>query len=131
MTAPDAPLRHVPADGLRPGPTTPGMRREVAVDTDGMWSGTVRTEPGASSGWHHHGTYETTIYVVSGVLRMEFGASGSQAFEAGPGEFVYVPPGAIHREANPTGETSTAVVVRAGSGGEAVINVDGPALPQR
>ena len=103
------------------------MRRAVAVNTDGMWSGTVRTEPGASSGWHHHGSYQTTIYVVSGVLRMEFGGGGADAFEAGPGEFVYVPAGAVHREANPTDETSTAVVVRAGTGGQAVINVDGPA----
>ncbi len=124
---PDAPLRHVPVGGLQPGPETPGMRREVAVDTQGMWSGTVRTEPGASSGWHHHGSYETTIYVVSGVMRMEFGSGGGDAFEAGPGEFVYVPAGAVHREANPTSVPSSAVVVRAGAGGDAVINVDGPA----
>jgi uncharacterized RmlC-like cupin family protein len=25
----------------------------------------VRTEPGMVSGWHHHGEYETVIYVLS------------------------------------------------------------------
>jgi uncharacterized RmlC-like cupin family protein len=124
---PDAPLGHVREQDLTAGHPTPGMVRREAVSTDGMWSGTVETEPGAASGWHHHGEYETTIYVVEGVLRMEFGAGGGSAFEAGPGEFVYVPKGAIHREANPTGEVSKAVVVRAGSGGEPVVNVDGPA----
>lgn len=123
---PDAPLGHIAQADLRPGHATPGMDRREAISTDGMWSGVVRTEAGASTGWHHHGSYETTIYVVSGVMRMEFGRGGGDSFEAGAGQFVYVPPGAIHREANPGDATSVAVVVRAGSG-EAVTNVDGPA----
>lgn len=126
MTAPDAPLGRAGTDDLVPGHATPGMDRRQAFSTDGMWSGLVHTEAGAASGWHHHGDYETTLYVVSGVLRMEFGAAGGEAFDAGPGDFIYVPKGAIHREANPTNEQSTAVIVRAGTG-EAVVNVDGPA----
>jgi uncharacterized RmlC-like cupin family protein len=77
------------------------------------------------SGWHHHGAYETTIYILSGVLRMEFGPAGDQSVEAGPGDFVYVAPGAIHRERNPTDVESQIVVVRSGAG-EPVINVEGP-----
>ena len=57
------------------GPSTPGMERQQAFATDAMWSGLVRTEAGMISGWHHHGEYETTIYVLSGALRMEFGAT--------------------------------------------------------
>ena len=56
---------------------------------------------------------------------MEFGPGGAEAVQAGPGEFLYVAPGAIHREANPTGEEAAAVVVRAGTG-DVVVNVDGP-----
>ena len=78
------------------------------------------------SGWHHHGAYETTIYVLSGGLRMEFGPNGSSAVAAGPGDFVYVAPGAIHRESNPADVESQIVVVRSGTG-EPVVNVDGPA----
>ena len=56
------------------GQPTPGMTREQAVQTEGMWAGFVRTDPGMVSGWHHHGSYESSIYVLSGSLRMEFGA---------------------------------------------------------
>jgi uncharacterized RmlC-like cupin family protein len=107
------------------GAATPGMVREQAIATDGMWAGYARTAAGIVSGWHHHGAYETTIYVLSGVLRMEFGSAGGSATEAGPGDFVYVAPGAIHRESNPTEVESQMVVVRSGTG-EPVFNVDGP-----
>ena len=115
---------------IRPGErtegyATPGMARETAIETDGMWAGFVRTAPGMTSGWHHHGDYESTIYVQTGALRMEFGLHGADTLDAGPGDFLYVAPRAIHREGNPTGEESHIIVVRSGSG-PAVYNVDGP-----
>ena len=109
----------------KPGPSTPGMDRQQAVATDGMWSGLVRTEAGMRSGWHHHGEYETTIYVLTGALSMEFGPEGATTAEAGPGDFVYVPKGAVHRESNPSTDPADLVVVRAGRG-ESTINVAGP-----
>jgi uncharacterized RmlC-like cupin family protein len=57
---------------------------------------------------------------------MEFGPGGTEVVEAGPGDFLHVPKGAIHREENPTDDESRIVVVRAGRG-PAVINVEGPA----
>jgi uncharacterized RmlC-like cupin family protein len=108
-----------------PGPSTPGMDRQQAIATAGMWSGVVRTEAGMVSGWHHHGEYETTIYVLTGALMMEFGPGGSSTVEAGPGDFVYVPKGAVHRESNPSSKPADIVVVRAGWG-NSTINVDGP-----
>ena len=79
-----------------------------------------------TTGRHHHADYDTSIYVVDGRLRMEFGPGGSKVVEAGPGDFLHVPKGAIHREANPADAESHIIVVRAGRG-PAVINVDGPA----
>jgi uncharacterized RmlC-like cupin family protein len=64
--------------------------------------------------------------VVDGLLKMESGPGGIEVVEAGPGDFLHVPRGAIHREGNPTDLESRVVVVRAGRG-PAVINVDGPA----
>ena len=113
-------------DDRKPGPSTPGMERQQAVATDHMWSGAARTQAGMASGWHHHGEYETTIYVLTGGLRMEFGPAGTATVEAGPGDFVYVPKGVVHRESNPSAEPADIVVVRAGVG-ESTINVDGPA----
>ncbi|HET9672831.1 MAG TPA: cupin domain-containing protein [Actinomycetota bacterium] len=107
------------------GQPTPGLRREQAVQTEGMWGGYATTEPGMVSGWHHHADYESTIYVIAGALRMEFGAGGGESFDAGPGDFVFVGKDVVHRESNPSDEPSHVVVVRAGSG-EAVVNVDGP-----
>jgi uncharacterized RmlC-like cupin family protein len=118
-------VRRIAPDERTEGAATPGMVREQAVSTDGMWAGLVRTEAGTVSGWHHHGTCESTIYVVSGVLRMESGPRGRDVLEAGPGDFLYIAPGAVHRESNPGDEESRIVVARAGSG-EPVFNVDGP-----
>lgn len=107
------------------GPATPGMDRQQAVAAAGVWAGFVRTEPGMRSGWHHHGEYETVIYVLTGSLRIEFGPGGSEAVEAVPGDFVHVPKATIHREENPSDEPGDLVAVRAGRG-ESTINVDGP-----
>jgi uncharacterized RmlC-like cupin family protein len=101
------------------------MTRHTAIETDAMWAGLARTEPGSISGWHHHGEQESAILVLFGALRMEFGPGGSESFDAGPGDFVHIPRGAVHRESNPGAETADIVVVRAG-GGPSVVNVDGP-----
>jgi uncharacterized RmlC-like cupin family protein len=105
------------------------MIREQAIATDRMWSGLVRTDAGMVSGWHHHGDHETAIYVLSGALRMEFGGEGRDVLVAGPGDFLFVPRGAIHRESNPSSEPSELVVCRSGSG-ESVVNVEGPATTE-
>jgi uncharacterized RmlC-like cupin family protein len=99
------------------------MAREEAIATDGLWAGFVRTGAGSESAWHHHGDYESSIYMVSGTLRFEYGPEGAQAVEAGPGDFIYVPKRAIHREISHV--DCTAIVVRGGAGAP-VLNVDGP-----
>jgi uncharacterized RmlC-like cupin family protein len=121
----DSAVRRIGRDDLRRESSTPGMLRREAVSTDGMWAGLVETEPGAISGWHHHGSYESTLHILGGRMRMESGPGGSEVHEAGPGDFLYVPPYAVHREGNPSSEPGVAVVVRAGSG-QPVFNVDGP-----
>ncbi len=123
-------VRRIGPEERTEGAATPGMVREQAIATDGMWAGYVRTAAAMASGWHHHGAYETTIYVLTGGLRMEFGPNGGQTVEAGPGDFVYVAPGAIHRESNPTDVESQILVVRSGTG-EPVVNVDEPEPPVR
>lgn len=114
-----------PADRVEADPT-PGIVRERAIDVDGMWAGLARTEPESSSGWHHHGEYESAIYVVEGTLRMESGPGGSEVVDAVAGDFVHIPAHAVHRESNPGNTQAHLVVVRAGHG-VPTINVDGPA----
>ena len=123
---PATPVARIGADELTPSDPTPGMSRSLAMHDAGMWTGVVDTEPGSVSGWHHHGEHDSTIYVVSGTLRMEFGPGGRDTFDAVAGDVVQVPAGAVHREANPLHEESLLVVVRCGTGSPTV-NVDGPA----
>lgn len=121
------PVRRFGADDLTEADPTPGMRRELAFAAPGLWAGLVHNEPGAVSGWHHHGEHETSLYVLRGRIRIEYGPAG-EAVEAVAGEFLHVPARTVHRELNPDGrETSTAVVARSGDQGPPTINVDGAA----
>ena len=115
-----------PSDRHQQTGQTAGMVREEAVSTGGMWAGVVRTEAGRSSSWHHHGAYESVIYVLSGQVHVDCGPGGTTKFHARPGDCIYLPPGEIHREGNDGPEESEIVVVRAGTG-ELVVNVAGPA----
>jgi uncharacterized RmlC-like cupin family protein len=121
------PVRVVRASELTSADPTPGMERQNAFEAPGLWAGQVETAPGAVSGWHHHDSNESSLYVVSGVLRLEFEGYDGHV-DAGPGDFVHVPAHTVHRESNPTDEPSLAVVARAGDG-IPTVNVDAP--PQR
>lgn len=127
MAAGDPVVRIQPAQRVVADPT-PGIVREQSIDATGLWAGLARTEAGMTSAWHHHGEYVTSIYIVSGRLRMESGAGGSDVVEAVAGDFLHVPAGAIHRESNPGDTESEIIVVRAGNG-PPTVNVDGPAAP--
>ena len=119
------PVRVVRADELVAADPTPGMARSRAFEAPGLWAGQVETAPGAVSGWHHHDSNESSLYVVSGVLRLEF--EGHDGYvDAQPGDFVHVPAFTVHRESNPAGTPSVAVIARAGDG-VPTVNVEGPA----
>lgn len=66
------------------------------------------------------------IYVLTRALRMEFGPDGSRTVEAGPGDFIYIPKGAVHRESNPSAEPADIIVTRAGTG-QSTFDAEGPA----
>lgn len=108
---------------------TPGMQRAAAINfarvgAQKLWAGTVHIHPDAKTGAHHHGALESVIYVVKGRARMRWGAALEFVAEAGPGDFIYVPPFVPHQEINasPT-ELLECVLVR--SDGEAVaVNLD-------
>ena len=118
------PVRVIRAADLEPADPTLGMTRSRAFELPILWSGRVETLPGAVSGWHHHDRNETSLYVVSGVLRLEFeGYDGHVDAEAG--DFVHVPAYTVHRESNPADVRSVAVIARAG-GGIPTVNVDAP-----
>lgn len=84
---------------------TPGMTRAAAIShasagANKLWAGTVRIDPNAKTGAHHHGELESIIYVVSGKAQMRWGERLEYVATAEPGDFIYVPPYVPHQELN-------------------------------
>ena len=108
---------------------TPGMDRKAAITfartgAQKLWAGTVHIHPGALTGAHHHGHLESVIYVVKGRARMRWGDALEFMAEAGPGDFIYVPPYVPHQEINASA-TEPLECVLCRSDGEAVaVNID-------
>src|SRR5258705_10964047 len=123
-------VKVVPGDKLDSNtPQTPGMHRAAAINlarvgAQKIWAGTVHIHPNAKTGAHHHGALESVIYVLKGRARMRWGERLEFVAEAGPGDFIFVPPYVPHQEINAsTDETLECVLVR--SDNEAVVvNLD-------
>jgi uncharacterized RmlC-like cupin family protein len=116
----------IPGDQLDPNTAqTPGMNRATAIDrarvgAQKLWAGTVHIHANAKTGPHHHGPLESVIYIVSGRARMRWGERLEFTAEAGPGDFIYVPPYVPHQEINASSdETLSCVLIRSDS--EAVV----------
>ena len=114
-------VRVVRAGELDPNtPQTPGMSRAAAITAarggaQKLWAGTVVIEPDARTGAHHHGELESVIYVVAGRARMRWGERLEYVADAGPGDFIFVPPYVPHQEINAhAGQPLSCVVVRSG-----------------
>ena len=113
------------AERSTPTVVTPGMEREEAHAAEGVWIGTVRTQPGVATGWHHHNDYESFIFVLRGTARMEFGPGGRDVALCHPGDLIQVPPRVVHREIGEGDAPVEAVLFRIGSG-EVTTNTEGP-----
>ena len=56
--------------------------------------------PGCASSPHHHVNCESATYVVRGQGRFLIGENLQKVLPIGPGDFIYVPPAAIHQPVN-------------------------------
>jgi uncharacterized RmlC-like cupin family protein len=114
-------------------PQTPGMHREAAVSrasvgAEKIWAGRVTIQPGARTGPHHHGHLESVIYVLHGRARMRWGDRLEFASEAGPGDFIFVPPYVPHQEINASEDEPLSCVVVRSDQEPVVVNLDLPAV---
>jgi uncharacterized RmlC-like cupin family protein len=110
-------------------PQTPGMDRKAAVNlarvgAKKIWAGTVTIRPDAKTGAHHHGELESVIFVVRGRARMRWGESLEFMAEAGPGDFIYVPPFVPHQEINASADEPLECVVVRSDNEAVVVNLD-------
>ena len=129
-------VRVIPGDSLDVNTAqTPGMHRAAAINfarvgAQKIWAGTVRIDPDARTGAHHHGELESVIYVVQGRARMRWGERLEFVAEAGPGDFIFVPPFVPHQEINAAeDEPLECVLVRSGQD-PVVVNLDIPVAEQ-
>ena len=108
---------------------TPGMDRAEGigartVGATGLWVGHVTVAAGVRSGAHHHGEVESAIYVLSGNARFRFGDRLEDSVDAGPGDFIFVPPHVVHQEINLSGEAAVEMIVARSSQENVVVNVE-------
>jgi len=133
--APDDGWKHsgvkvIPGDSLDSNTAqTSGMSRAAAIDfaragAQKLWAGTVRIEANARTGAHHHGALESVIYVVRGRARMRWGESLEYVAEAGPGDFIFVPPYVPHQEINASPDQPLECVLVRSDGEAVVVNLD-------
>jgi uncharacterized RmlC-like cupin family protein len=112
-------------------PQTPGMTRAAAINAatagaEKLWAGTVVIHPDAKTGAHHHGELESVIYVLRGRARMRWGERLEFMAEAGPGDFIYVPPFVPHQEINASPDHELSCVVARSGQEPIVVNLDLP-----
>jgi uncharacterized RmlC-like cupin family protein len=123
-------VRIIPGDSFDQNtPQTPGMTRAAAVNyarvgAQKIWAGTVRIEPNARTGPHHHASLESVIYVVRGRTRMRWGEHLEYTAEAGPGDFIYIPPYVPHQEINALAQEPLQCVVVRSDQEAVVVNLD-------
>ena len=123
-------VRVVPGDQLDGNvPSTPGMDRKAAINfarvgAQKLWAGTVHIHPNAKTGAHHHGPLESVIYVVKGRARMRWGNALEFTAEAGPGDFIYVPPFVPHQEINASSDEALECVLCRSDGQAIAVNMD-------
>jgi uncharacterized RmlC-like cupin family protein len=123
-------VKVIPGDDLDANTAqTPGMSRAVAIDVARagarkLWAGTVRIEADAKTGAHHHGALESVIYIVRGRARMRWGERLEFVAEAGPGDFIFVPPFVPHQEINASPDQALECVLVRSDGEAVVVNLD-------
>jgi uncharacterized RmlC-like cupin family protein len=93
------------------------MERAIAVSapltgSTQLYSSIVTTAPGGTTRIHHHGPCETSIYISSGRAHYSWGPTGvEEGMDAAAGDFVYIPAGEVHVEANASADEPLVVVL--------------------
>ena len=118
-------------------PQASGLQRFEAVSakrlgsTD-LWMGLSVLPPGSRTGVHHHGQSETAFYMLSGVGRWWVGDRLDAKREGRPGDFVFIPPNAVHWEENASDTEPVQMIVARSTQDAIVVNLeDHPFAPHQ
>ena len=70
------------------------------VGSEGIHLAIATIPPGCASSPHYHVNCESAIFVVRGQGRFIVGDKLENPLSIGPGDFIYVPPNAVHQPVN-------------------------------
>ncbi len=120
-----------PSDRV-PDAASGAMRREAAISRGSvgarkLWFGYVELGPGRVSAVHHHGESESGIFLISGLARFCAGPDLEEVHDAGPGDFVWVPPNVVHVEMNRSATEPVRMAVVRSTQEAIVVNLPTPA----
>jgi len=107
------------------------MERSIAISrptvgSNRLYSSIVATAPGDRTRVHHHGDCETSIYILSGAAHYSWGPTGlEEAMDAAAGDFVYIPAGESHVEANASASEPLVVLLTRNCPDSLVVYLDG------
>jgi uncharacterized RmlC-like cupin family protein len=113
-----APLKVVRQADLSSGTAqTYGMTRYEAISgrsvgAQRLWMGRTLAPAGLISEAHHHGQSESAVYVARGRATFLCGPDLFERVDLEAGDFLFIPPYAVHVEANLGGEEVEFIVVR-------------------
>jgi quercetin dioxygenase-like cupin family protein len=114
------------ADALSETSSSAGITRHLVFKGEDYLVVRARSEPGVTSGWHHHGNHDVYGYLVSGSARFESNTAEEDAVSLNPGDFLHVPRHTVHREINPSPDEGNEFILFLRGSGPMVINMDAP-----
>ena len=85
---------------------------ESLTGATGIHLATATIPPGCESGAHIHLNCESALYIIKGYGKFMVGEKLDRAIAFGPGDYLFVPPGAPHKPVNDGAETIEMVVAR-------------------
>ncbi|MDA1347522.1 MAG: cupin domain-containing protein [Chloroflexi bacterium] len=97
---------------------------EALVGTEGIHMALATIPPGCQSSPHYHVNCESAIYVVKGTGRFMVGPRLEKSLPIGPGDFIYVPPDAVHQPINDSLSEPLEMVVARNAPVEIVVEYD-------
>ena len=115
---------------------TAGIQRFEAVSSrltgaQALWMGYSRLPPSERTAPHHHGDSETAVYMLRGTGRFLVGDGLDRVIEAQAGDFLFIPPYAVHIEENPSATEPAEMIVARSTQEAIVVNLDPTAASAR
>ena len=85
---------------------------ESLTGATGIHLATATIPAGCESSGHVHINCESALYIISGHGKFMVGEKLDQAIAFGPGDYIFVPPGAPHKPVNDGADVVEMVVAR-------------------